>query len=161
MGTYQMDTFNLNESSDGMVPIDLPVPQKTPEKNIQKQQQQPQMDSTPISDIMPSDPVEQEDMMYAQAASPPQMKQQMQQMQMQQMQSRQKQNPLNMSDDQFQALVAGICAIIAFCKPVQEKLVGVFPQFLADGNLTTVGLLVSGLIAAILYYLGQRFVINR
>jgi len=150
-----MDTMNLNESSDGMVPLDLPTPQKSPEKNIQKQQQ---MDSTPISDIMPSAPIDQDGMMYAQAP-PPQMQQMMQQQQM--MAPPQKQNPMNMTDDQYQALVAGVAAIIAFCKPVQEKLVGFFPQLMLEGGLTTAGLFVSGLIAAVIYYLAQRFVINR
>jgi hypothetical protein len=150
-----MDTMNLNESSDGMVPLDLPTPQKPPEKNIPKQQ----MDSTPISDIMPSAPIDQDGMMYAQAPQP--------QMQMQQQQAyqqapmMQKQNPMNLTDDQYQALVAGVAAIIAFCKPVQEKLVSFFPQLMVEGNLSTAGLIVSGLIAAVLYYLAQRFVINR
>jgi hypothetical protein len=151
-----MDTMNLNESSDGMVPLDLPTPQKPPEKNMPKQQ----MDSTPISDIMPSAPIDQDGMMYGQA--PPQMQQQYQQQQQPQMMAPpSKQNPMNMTDDQYQALVAGVAAIIAFCKPVQEKLVGFFPQLALEGGLTTAGLLVSGLIAAIIYYLVQRFVINR
>ena len=116
------------------------------------------MDSTPISDIMPSAPIDQDGMMYAQAP-PPQMQQMMQQQQM--MAPPQKQNPMNMTDDQYQALVAGVAAIIAFCKPVQEKLVGFFPQLMLEGGLTTAGLFVSGLIAAVIYYLAQRFVINR
>lgn len=148
--------MNLNESSDGMVPLDLPTPQKPPEKNIPKQQ----MDSTPISDIMPSAPIDQDGMMYAQAPSS-QMQMQPQQQAYQQAPMMQKQNPMNMTDDQYQALVAGVAAIIAFCKPVQEKLVSFFPQLMVEGNLSTAGLVVSGLIAAVLYYLAQKFVINR
>lgn len=85
-----MDTMNLNESSDGMVPLDNPVPQKPAEKNIQTKQ----MDSTPISDVMPSAPIDQEGMMYAQAAQPSALQQQqMMQMMQQQMQPQQKQGP--------------------------------------------------------------------
>ena len=162
-----MDTMNLNESDDGMVPLDNPIPQKPAEKNIQTKQ----MDSTPISDVMPSAPIDQEGMMYAQAAQPSALQQQqmmqMMQQQQQQQQPQQKmgpppnQNPLGIADDQFQALVAGVCAIIAFSKPVQEKLLSTFPQFLVEGGLSTTGLLVVGLIAAILYYIVQRFILKR
>ena len=151
--------MNLNESSDGMVPLDLPTPQKPHEKNMPKQQQQ--MDSTPISDIMPSAPIDQDGMMYGQAPPPQMQMQQQYQQQPQMMAPPSKQNPMNMTDDQYQALVAGVAAIIAFCKPIQDKLMGFFPQLSLEGGLTTAGLLVSGLIAAIIYYLAQRFVINR
>jgi len=156
--------MNLNESKDGMIPLDLPTPQKPPEKNIPKMQQA-QMDSTPISDVMPSSALDQE-MMYA----PPMMPQQQQQhQQMQQMMQQQPQmaappskNPMNMTDEQYQALVAGVCAVIAFCEPFQKKLLGTFPQLASEaGSLTTYGLLVSGLIVAVFYYLAQKFVINR
>jgi len=159
--------MNLNDTDDGgMVPLDNPIPQKLAEKNIQTKQ----MDSTPISDVMPSAPIDQEGLMYAQAAPPSAMQQQqMMQMMQQQMQQHQpkqggpppKQNPMGLADDQYQALVAGVCAIIAFSKPVQEKLLSTFPQFVAEGGLSTTGLLVVGLIVAILYYAAQRFVLNR
>jgi hypothetical protein len=152
-----------------MVPLDRPIPQgqgeihpqKVPEKNIEKQQ----MDSTPIADIMPShvNGANEQDMMYAQAAPlPPQMQthqQQQMQMQMRQpMMYEPTKGPFGMTHEQFQALFAGVCAMIAFCKPLQDKLVGSFPQLALDGDLTMIGLLVSGLIAAIIFYVGNKYV---
>jgi len=152
-----MDTMNLNDPSDGMVPLDIPTPQKPSEKNISTKQ----MDSTPISDVMTSSPLEPDGMMYAQSMNQPMMQQQQPQQQPQQQHPQMgSKNPFNMTDDQYQALVAGVCAIVAFCKPVQEKLLGTFPQLAVDGIATTYGLIVSGLLAAVLYYLAQRFVIN-
>ena len=150
-----------------MVPLDRPIaqgqgpPQKVPEKNIERQQ----MDSTPIADIMPSNVsgANEQDMMYAQAAPLPSQMQVQQQPQMQ-MQMRPPmmyepaKGPFGMTHEQFQALFAGVCAMIAFCKPLQEKLVGSFPQLALDGDLTMVGLLVSGLIAAIIFYIGNKYV---
>ena len=168
-----MDTMNLNESNDdGMVPLDLPTPQKVPEKNIQKQQQ---MDSTPLTDVLPSAPLDQQQegpVMYGQQLPQSAMQQQQQQMMMQQQQQQQhfmqqqagsgkKANPLNLTDEQFQALVAGVCAMIAFSKPVQEKLMSFFPQFVSEGGMTMAGLVVSGLIVSIIYYIIDKFVLNR
>jgi hypothetical protein len=67
-------------------------------------------------------------------------------------------NPFNLSDDQMRSLVAGVAAIIAFSKPVQEKLSTTIPQFLTEaGSRSTTGLIATGLIAAIVFYLAQRF----
>jgi hypothetical protein len=118
----------------------------SPEKNVYKQQQ---MDSTPIADIMgPAD------MMMDQA---PQMmmQQPMQQAPQQKSQASQK-NPMNLTDEQYQALIAGVCAIVAFSNPVQEKLLSAVPQFMSEGGRTTSGLIATGLIAAIIFYFAQR-----
>jgi hypothetical protein len=147
-----MDTLNLNDSGDGMTPISLPVSQKAPEKNVEKQQIT--MDSTPIAEIM--DDVQDPRMMMA----PPQQNQQY-------MPAPPpppppaKQNPFNLTNEQFNALVAGICAVIAFSKPVQDKLLGMVPQFMENGSSTTMGVVASGLLVALLFYFGQKFVLNR
>ena len=161
-----MEHMNLNDNGDGMVPLTFsgkqgnqqPTPGpmvfkpevNLPEKNIEKQQ----MDSTPIADIMsgPEDQMMQqpERIMYAQQSVP----------QQQMMMPATKQHPFGLADDQYYALIAGVCAAIAFSKPVQEKLMGVFPQFSIDGGLSTMGLLASGLLVALLYYMGQRFILK-
>ncbi len=127
------------------------------------------MDSTPLSDIMTSQEVmEQQQPMMA----PPQstmMAQQPMMMAPQQQAPAQAQqqaplppkNPFNLTDEQMQALVVAACAAIAFSEPVQAKLGSTIPQFLAEsGNRSMVGLLISGLVAAILFYFGQRTVLK-
>ena len=160
--------MNLNDNNDGMVPIYPPStreapappppmpppmtvqpPQKMAEKNIVREQ----MDSTPISDIMgsdlelPQDPrlMHQAPMVQLQkphqAAAEPKNK-----------------NPFNLTDKQMEALVAGVCAVIAFSKPLQDKLSTTIPQFLDEaGSRSTVGLVATGLIAALIYYFIQKF----
>jgi len=147
--------MNLNDNDDGMVPL----PPKVPEKNIIKQQQT-KMDSTPISDIMSDhelmDPAQnprgqfmmppQSPMMMA--AAPPAKSQA----------KESSKNPFNLTDEQMQALVAGVCAVIAFSKPIQDKLSTTIPQFLTEaGSRSTTGLIATGLIAAIVFYFAQKF----
>ena len=171
------ETLNLSDSGDGMVSIEKPensympeppVQNKQPEKNVNREHIK--MDSTPLSDIMTSQEVmeQQQPMMMA----PPQntmMAQQPMMMAPQQQAPAQAQqqaplpskNPFNLTDEQMQALVVAVCAAIAFSEPVQAKLGSTIPQFLAEsGNRSMVGLLISGLVAAILFYFGQRTVMK-
>jgi len=65
-----------------------------------------------------------------------------------------KKNPFGLTDEQLQAAVAGLAAVLAFSKPVQNKLTDLVPKFLSDaGNLTTTGMVVSALVAAVIYYI--------
>jgi hypothetical protein len=67
-------------------------------------------------------------------------------------------NPLGLTDEQFQAAVAGVAAVIAFSKPVQDKLADVVPKFMSEaGNLSTTGMAVSALIAAVLFFFALKF----
>lgn len=163
------ETMNLSDSGDGMVPLNginpPPVQNNTNEKNIHKEQIT--MDSTPLSDIMTSQEVmeTQQPMM-----APPQSSMMAQQPMMMAppqapaqapAQALPSKNPFNLTDDQMQALVVAVCAAIAFSDPVQAKLGSTIPQFLSEaGNRSMVGLLVSGLVAAILFYFGQRSVMK-
>ena len=159
----------MSDSGDGMVPINQPEPpvqNKQPEKNVNREHIK--MDSTPLSDIMTSQEVMEQRPMMA----PPQstmMAQQPMMMAPQQQAPAQAQqqaplpskNPFNLTDEQMQALVVAVCAAIAFSEPVQAKLGSTIPQFLAEsGNRSMVGLLISGLVAAILFYFGQRTVMK-
>ena len=169
------ETLNLSDSGDGMVPIgqpensympEPPVQNKPSEKNVNREHIK--MDSTPLSDIMTSQEVMEQQPMMA----PPQntmMAQQPMMMAPQQQAPAQAQaqqalpskNPFNLTDDQMQALIVAVCAAIAFSDPVQGKLGSTIPQFLAEsGNRSMIGLLISGLVAAILFYFGQRTVMK-
>jgi hypothetical protein len=123
------------------------------------------MDSTPLTDIMSNQEVM--DNHAPMMMAPPQSSIMAQQgtMMAQNPQAATHQlpskNPFNLTDDQMQALVVAVCAAIAFSDPVQAKLGSTIPQFLAEsGGRSMVGLVVSGLVAALFFYFGQRFVMK-
>jgi hypothetical protein len=71
-------------------------------------------------------------------------------------------NPLGLTDEQFQAAVAGIAALLAFSKPVQDKLADSIPKFMSEaGELSTTGMAVTALIVAALYYFALKFLKNQ
>jgi hypothetical protein len=174
--------LNLNESTEGMTFIEQPQPQPEPvkysaeiikeEKNNNSNIKNNTMDSTPLADIM-GPPVANEPMMMmaedprmiqspVQAAAAPPPIQFPQPQQQQQQQQQQKTNSFNLSDEQIQALFVGACAIIAFSKPIQDKLANLVPRFVGDdGARSTTGLAVTGLIAALVFYFGQRMIVNQ
>lgn len=170
--------LNLNESTDGMTFINQPQPQQQPppqteysaeipkeEKNNNSNKQNTQMDSTPLADIMPvnevmMEPPQAQDPRMVQATAPQVMMQPQAQPQAQAQAS--KQNPLNLTDEQMEALFVGVCAMIAFSRPVQDKLANFVPQFVGDdGARSTAGMAVTGLVAAAVFYFGQRMVLQR
>ena len=67
------------------------------------------------------------------------------------------QNPMNLTDEQMQAVMVAFAASVAFSNPVQEKLGTTIPNFLVDGERGTTGLVMSGVAAALVFYLVQRF----
>ena len=70
-------------------------------------------------------------------------------------------NPLNLTDEQVQALFVGLVAVVAFSRPVQTKMAQIIPQFLgSDGGRSSIGVGVTGLSAAIMYYFGSRFIVR-
>ena len=128
------------------------------------------MDSTPISDIMPG-----EDMLgpagggpdprYMMAQQPMFVNQQIPIPQGYQQQSQKttvaSKNPLNLTDEQMEALLAGIVALLAFSGLAQDKLSSLVPKFMDEaGKRSTVGTLVTALLAAAIFYFGRRFVIR-
>jgi len=165
-----METMNLNDMDEGMVPLypppqsqappppqpPPPAPPMSSEKNIPKQQIT--MDSTPIADIMQDMPDAQDP--RAQFMMPPQVPM-VQQAAMPVQKSKSagaSKHPFGMTDEQYSALIAGVAAVIAFSQPIQNKLSTTIPQFLTEaGTRSTTGLMATGLIAAIVFYLAQRF----
>ena len=156
-------TLNLSDADDGMVSLNnnqsTSFVAETPEKNVSEYKDI--MDSTPIADIMGNSQDLQE---------PPMMAMDPRMMQPQQMMSAppptaskeaptKKANPMNLTDDQMQALVVAACTAAAISKPVQEKLASTVPQFLnAQGSRSLVGLASTGAVAALLFYVARRYV---
>lgn len=71
-------------------------------------------------------------------------------------------NPFGLTDDQFQAAIAGVAAVIAFSKPVQSRLRTMVPKFVGEsGDVSMTGLAVTALIAALLYYLAKKYVVDK
>jgi len=170
-------TMNLSVSDDsGMVPLSQPGPvfppppaeNKQEEKNISNNKET--MDSaTPIDEVMGLN-----DMSNAPIAQDPRMAPQMSAGQAQQLPvapaqqpaaattQQASKNPLNLTDEQMEALIVGVVAVVAFSKPVQEKLAQMIPQFMNEnGSRSTVGMVLSGLVAALVYFFTQRFVLKR
>ena len=71
-------------------------------------------------------------------------------------------NPFGLTDDQFQAAIAGVAAVIAFSKPVQNRLRTMVPKFVGEsGEVSLTGLIVTALIAALLYYFAKKYVVDK
>ena len=68
-------------------------------------------------------------------------------------------NPFGLTDDQLNAALAGIAAVAAFSKPVQNKLADLIPKFMSDtGNLSATGMLATAFIAAVIFFIVHKFV---
>lgn len=66
------------------------------------------------------------------------------------------QNPFNLTDEQFNALLAGIVSVLIFSNTVQTKLANMVPNFAGiNGSIASV------LLAAVLFYFANRFIKNR
>ena len=71
-------------------------------------------------------------------------------------------NPFGLTDEQFTAAIAGLAAVIAFSKPVQGKLGSMVPKFTGDsGDLSLTGMVVSALVAAIVFYFAKQFLADK
>ena len=160
-----------------MPPMSPPPPMdaKYEEKNINKQQIA--MDSTPISDIVDSysGGGSAVGLMDPPAASADPRLQSIQNVAPQNAPAfgptptmetpnppPQNKNPFNLTDDQMEALIVGVCAAIAISKPGQEKLSSTVPRFMNDmGGRSAVGLASTGLVAAIVYFILQRYIFKK
>ena len=73
----------------------------------------------------------------------------------------QSKNPFGLQDEQYQALLAGVAAVVAFSKPVQGKLGEMVPKFHGpSGDVSLTGLAVTALIAAIVFYLAKKYLVE-
>jgi hypothetical protein len=166
-----INTLNLSDNGDGMVSLnDNPSTNfvnssqvsafSEPEKNVSQNKQT--MDSTPINDIMMEPPMMMDEpkmqgMMPQMTAPQPQGGY----MAPQQKAAPESKNPLNLTDDQVIALIAGAAAALAVSKPVQDKLVTSVPKFLNEqGSRSMVGLASTGLVAAIVFYFVKDYIVK-
>ena len=171
-----INTLNLADNGDGMVPLsdnpttnfvnNSPPPSiqtreafSQPEKNVSQSKEMP-MDSTPINDIMMEPPMMMDEPkmqgMHMAAPNP-----QGAYASPQQQAAPESKNPLNLTDDQMIALVAGAAAALAVSKPVQDKLVTTIPKFLNEqGSRSMVGLASTGLVAAIVFYFVKDYIVK-
>ena len=149
-----LQTMSLGDKDNGMTPLNMET------KNSAPIVQQTEMDSTPLNEVMGDNEI----MGAADPRAMQQMPAQMYAQQQQQVGPVQQQQqvavsayPMNLTDDQVVAILAGIVAIGSFSRPVQEKLSSVVPQFLTDnGTRSTVGLISTGALAAVAFYFGKR-----
>lgn len=161
MASDQVNTMNLADDGEGMVPLnDNPSVSFTPEKNVS--QSKDTMDSTPINDIMLEPPMMTEEpkmqgMMPQMTAPQPQGAYPSPQ----QVQEPAKKNPLNLTDDQLIALIAGVCAAAAVSKPVQDRLATSIPKFLNEqGGRSMVGLAATGAVAAVIFFFTKDYIVK-
>ena len=156
-----VETLDLNGNDESMTPLNIPPANIEPEKNIHKEVN---MDSTPISDLMGQAEVMEQTMM----APPPQMvpgapmAMAPQVQQVQQVQAPvQSKYPGNLTEEQIESLIVAFSAVLAFSKVTQEKVANIIPSFLdAEGSRTMIGMIVTGIIAAIVFYFTRRFIIK-
>lgn len=156
-----LQNMSLSGQDSGMTPINN-TPNE-PQKNVAQIQQQPIMDSTPLNDVMPmNDSPGMPDAPFD-SRSVPQVPAQMYPASREMVQvDTSPKNPMNLTDEQMQALIAGAVASVVFWRPIQEKLGGTIPQFLTEnGTRSTTGLLASGLVAAVVFYFARRIIMDR
>jgi hypothetical protein len=71
-------------------------------------------------------------------------------------------NPFGLTDEQFQAALAGAAAVVAFSKPIQTRLRSMVPNFIGEsGDASLTGLIVTALVAAIVFYILKKFIAER
>ena len=67
-------------------------------------------------------------------------------------------NPFGLTDEQLNAVIAGLAATVAFSKPVQNKLSDLIPKFMNDaGDLSATGMLATAFFAAVVFYVVTKF----
>jgi hypothetical protein len=161
MASDQVNTMNLADDGDGMVPLnDNPSVAFRPEKNVSQSKET--MDSTPINDIMMEPPMMTDEprmqgMMPQMTAPHPQGAYPSPQAATQP----EKKNPLNLTDEQMTALVVAACTAIAVSKPVQDRLATSIPKFLNEqGGRSMVGLATTGVVAAAVFYVAKDYIVK-
>jgi hypothetical protein len=182
-----IQTMNLMNNSDdsGMVAIQPPqAPQQPPppidpslnekneaEKNISQDinRNETKMDSTPIDEVMgPAEPIQ----MQAPAQDPRVIQPPVQvapQIPVAPGQppaeapkaADESKKVMNLTNEQLEALMVGAICAAVMSRPLQEKLFQIVPQFLnEDGSKSAVGLAITGLLAAALFFFSRKFLMK-
>jgi hypothetical protein len=149
METYDPNVSTLTQEIDSDAPK-VPTGLLRPEKNVDTSQMADF--STPIDEVMPGPNMMLQDEMMMAAPRGTEKKRT----------AAASANPFGLSDEQFQAAIAGAVAVIAFSKMVQDRIGSMAPSLVGgSGDLTSGGLAVTALIAAALFFAAQRFLRDR
>jgi hypothetical protein len=71
-------------------------------------------------------------------------------------------NPLGLTDEQFQAALAGLASVVAFSHPVQSRLRTMVPKFVGEsGEVSLTGLGVTALVAALVFYIIKKYLVDK
>jgi len=71
-------------------------------------------------------------------------------------------NPFGLTDEQFQAALAGIASVVAFSNPVQSRLRTMVPKFVGEsGEVSLTGLAVTALVAALVFYIVKKYLVDK
>jgi len=150
-----VETYDPNMDSIS-TPIEQPEAPVVPEKNLDESQMADF--SSSIEEVMPGPGRMLQDEVMGPPMGPSAMMQGNKPTPREERTSSSK-KPLGLSDEQFLAALAGLASIIAFSKPVQGKLSTMIPQFLGEsGEMSTTGMAVTALIAAIVFYFARQFI---
>jgi hypothetical protein len=145
-----MEAFDTNGSSDitSSIPTGLlDDPPNNGEKNIG--QNQMAEFSTSLDDVVPPGAsMQMQDMAFGSVAGPPQAQQQQQQ------QPTNRKIPFGLTPEQYMALLAGIAAVVATSKPIQEKVAQFMPNMI-EGSASAMA--VTAALAALVFFLAHRF----
>jgi len=146
-----MESFDASGSTDitSVIPTGLlEDPPNNGEKNIG--QNQMAEFSTALDDVVPPGPsMQMQDMAFGPVAGPPQTQQQQQTQQ-----SVGRKIPFGLTPEQYMALLAGLAAVVATSKPIQEKVAQFMPN-LVEGSVSAMA--VTAALAALVFFLAHRF----
>ncbi len=114
--------------------------------------------STPIEEVMPGP----NQMIQNEVMGPPQMMMAGPSAARKKPSSESSKNPFGLTDEQFQAALAGAAAVLAFSKPIQSRLRTMVPKFVNDsGDTSLTGLIVTALVVAIIFYFAKKFITDK
>lgn len=145
-----MEAFDANGSTD--ITSAIPTGLIEEEKNIG--QNQMAEFSTALDDVVPPGPsMQMQDMAFgsvnsgspASLAAPPQAQQQ---------QAAGRKIPFGLTMEQYMALLAGLAAVVATSKPVQDKVAQFMPNVEA-GSMSAMA--ITAALAALVFFLAHRF----
>ena len=142
-----MEPYDANGSTDisSVIPQGLlEAPLNPPEKNVDESQMAEF--STSLDEVVPpGGQMQMQNMVMGQVPPPSAPIQQ---------QAHHGKIPFNMTPEQYMAALAGLAAVVAGSKQVQERIGSFFPN-IEEGSMTA--MLITALVAALVFYAAQKF----
>jgi hypothetical protein len=146
-----MEPYDANGSTDisSVIPQGLlETPLNPPEKNVGESQMAEF--STSLDEIVPpGGQMQMQNMVMGQVPPPSAPIQQQQQQK-----AHNGKIPFNLSPEQYMSALAGLAAVVAGSKQVQERIGSFFPN-IEEGSMTA--MLITALVAALVFYAAQKF----